>query len=162
MQSFRFMMKEVSTCLLVYSHKNMHKCYIYASFQWNQSYFLNLFLIEGWMLYNIGVISATHQHELAIGVYMPPPSWSSLPPRYPFSCPSRLLEPQFEFPESYSKFPLNQPYFIISVSINKIGKLAILFLLGGLRLKHKWENLICYFKFIFTHFYLNHWDYLYS
>lgn len=48
MQSFRFMMKEVSTCLLVYSHKNMHKCYIYMQASNEISHiFLNLFLIEG-------------------------------------------------------------------------------------------------------------------
>ena len=31
------------------------------------------------MLYNIGLISAMHQHELAIGVHMSPPSGTSLP-----------------------------------------------------------------------------------
>ena len=32
------------------------------------------------MLYNTGLISVIHQHELTIGVYMFPPSWLSLPP----------------------------------------------------------------------------------
>ena len=31
------------------------------------------------MLYNIGLISAIHQHELATGVHMSPPSCTSLP-----------------------------------------------------------------------------------
>ena len=43
------------------------------------------------------------QHELAIGIHMSPPSWTFLPPPT-LSRPSRLL--QFEFPESYGRFPL--------------------------------------------------------
>ena len=31
------------------------------------------------MLYNIDLISAMHQQELAIDVHMPPPFWTSLP-----------------------------------------------------------------------------------
>ena len=40
--------------------------------------FLNLFLIEGWLFYNIVLASAIHQHESAIGIHMSPPSWTSL------------------------------------------------------------------------------------
>ena len=47
------------------------------------SIFLKLFLTEGWLLYNIGLISAIHQHELAIDVHMFPLSWTSFP-RYIF------------------------------------------------------------------------------
>ena len=60
------------------------------------------------MLYNIGLISATHQHELATGVYMSPlldPCSLCFPPL------QVVTEPQFEFPETYSKFPL-AIYFI--------------------------------------------------
>ena len=40
-------------------------------------FFLNLFLIEGILLYNIVLVSAIHQHESAIGIHMFPPSWTS-------------------------------------------------------------------------------------
>ena len=55
--------------------------------------FLNiyLFLIDWWLLYNIGLISVTHQHELPIGVHMSPPSWICLPPPILLH-PSRLLQ----------------------------------------------------------------------
>ena len=39
----------------------------------------------------IGLISAIYQHELSIGVHMPPPSWTSIPPPT-LSHPSRLLQ----------------------------------------------------------------------
>ena len=51
------------------------------------------------------LVSAKYQHESAMGIHMSPPSWISHPSLSP-SHPSRLLEPRFEFPESYSKFPL--------------------------------------------------------
>ena len=57
------------------------------------------------MLYNIGFLSATHEHELALDVYVS--SFLNLPPTS-HSLPSLqgVTEPRFEFPESYSKFPL--------------------------------------------------------
>ena len=52
------------------------------------------------------LVSATHQDELAIGIHMFPPSWTSLPPPTP-SHPSRSSQcTGFELPASYSKFPL--------------------------------------------------------
>ena len=33
-----------------------------------------LFLIEGYLLYNIVLVSAIHQHESVIGTHIPPPS----------------------------------------------------------------------------------------
>ena len=33
-----------------------------------------LFLIGGWLLYNIVLVSAIHQHESATGIHMSPPS----------------------------------------------------------------------------------------
>ena len=59
----------------------------------------SLFLIEGWLLNNIGFISAIQRHELAIGVRMSLPSWTSLPPPTP-AYPSRLLQS----PSFYSTF----------------------------------------------------------
>ena len=47
---------------------------------------LNLFLIVGFLLYNIVLVSAMYQHELAIGIHMSPPSSTFLPlptPSYP-------------------------------------------------------------------------------
>ena len=49
------------------------------------------FKIEGWLLYNSGLISAIHQHESVIGVYMSPSSRTSFSP-LTLSHPSRLLE----------------------------------------------------------------------
>ena len=47
-------------------------------------FFLNLFVFN-WRIiaYNIVLVSATHQHELAIGIPTSPPSWTSLPPPTP-------------------------------------------------------------------------------
>ena len=50
-----------------------------------------LFLINWWLHYNVVLISAICQYELAIGIHMSPPSWISLlPPTH--SRPSRLLQ----------------------------------------------------------------------
>ena len=55
------------------------------------------------MLYRILLFSVKPQHESATG-YTYVPSLLNLPP---ISLPSRLItEPLFEFPETYSKFPL--------------------------------------------------------
>ena len=40
---------------------------------------VNLFLIGRWLLYNIVLVSAIHQHESAIGILLSPPSTTSLP-----------------------------------------------------------------------------------
>ena len=54
-------------------------------------HFLYLFLIDWWLLYNIGLFSVIYQHELTIGVHTPPPSSISLlSPTH--SHPSRLLQ----------------------------------------------------------------------
>ena len=49
-----------------------------------------IILIEGELLYDIGLISAIHQHELAIGIHMSPPS--HLPP---FLTPLGCYAPAF-------------------------------------------------------------------
>ena len=79
---------------------------------WNESIFKRyiyiyiLFLIGGWLLYNIALFSAMYQHESAIGLCMSPSSWASLPSPTP-SHPSGLSQSSgFELPASYSKFPL--------------------------------------------------------
>ena len=59
-----------------------------ASFFHNYVY---LFLINWWFLYNIGLISVMHQHELTTGIPISPTSWISLPPPT-FSHPSRLSQ----------------------------------------------------------------------
>ena len=41
-------------------------------------FLIYLFLTEEWLLYNIVLVSAIHQHELATGLHMSPPSWTSL------------------------------------------------------------------------------------
>ena len=52
--------------------------------------FIYLFLIEGWLLYSIMLVSTKHQHESAISLPMSLPTSTSLPPSSP-SHPSRLL-----------------------------------------------------------------------
>ena len=52
------------------------------------------------------LVSAIHQHESAICIHMPTPSWNSFPPPTP-SYPSRLSHSTgFELPVSFSKLPL--------------------------------------------------------
>ena len=52
------------------------------------------------------MVSAIHQHESAIAMYMSPLSLTSLPPPTPCH-PSRLSQsPWFKLPASYSKIPL--------------------------------------------------------
>ena len=46
-------------------------------------YMYFFFLIGGWLLYNIMLVSAIHQHESVIGVHMSLPSWTSFPPPIP-------------------------------------------------------------------------------
>ena len=63
------------------------------------------FLIEGWLLYSIVLVSSKHQHEFAIGTHISPLIES------PFHLPSHptlqvMTEPQVGSPESYSKCPL--------------------------------------------------------
>ena len=52
---------------------------------------INLFLIGGYLLYYIVLVSAIYQHESAVGIYMSSPSRTSLPPPTP-SHPSRLSQ----------------------------------------------------------------------
>ena len=54
-------------------------------------FFIYLFLTEGWLPYNIGLMSAICQHGLAMGVHMSPPSLMSLQPPT-LTHPSRLLQ----------------------------------------------------------------------
>ena len=48
-------------------------------------FLIYLFLIGGWLLCNVVLVSAIYQHEAAIGVRMFPPSWTSLPAPTPDS-----------------------------------------------------------------------------
>ena len=53
--------------------------------------FYYLFIFNWWFLYNIGLMSDLHQHELTISVQISPLSWISLPPPAHSHC-SRLLQ----------------------------------------------------------------------
>ena len=52
------------------------------------------------------MFSVKHQQESAIGMHMSLSSCTSLPSPFPFHSSRWLQSPPFEFPESYSKFPL--------------------------------------------------------
>ena len=53
-------------------------------------------------------------------VYMFPPSWASLLPTTPYHPSQIVTEPQFEFPESYSKFPLAIYFIYVSVYVSML------------------------------------------
>ena len=46
----------------------------------NQFFFFFKFIFHWWLFYNTGLISVVHQHKLATGVHISPPSWTLLPP----------------------------------------------------------------------------------
>ena len=77
-----------------------------------------LFLIEGELLYNIVLVSAIYQHESAIGIHISLllESPSHLP-HHP--TPLVVTEPQFEFPEPFSKFPLAICFTCDSVYVSR-------------------------------------------
>ena len=60
--------------------------HIIFQFSWDtkvhrySGFFLYLFLINWWLVYNIGLTSVIHQYELTCNVPMSPPSWISFPP----------------------------------------------------------------------------------
>ena len=62
----------------------------------------DLFVIGGWLLYNVGLISVIHQHALTIGVHRSPASWISLPPPTPLG----YYRTRVWVPQAISKFPL--------------------------------------------------------
>ena len=72
------------------------KIFKYQNHMYLLSLLLYLFLIDWWLCDDIGFISVTHQHELAIGVHMSPLSWTSfhLPPS---PTPSGCYKAQPEF-----------------------------------------------------------------
>ena len=60
------------------------------------------FLIGGYLLYNVVLVSATQQHESAISIHISPPSHPyPIPPLYV------VIGHQFEFPVLHSNFSLN-------------------------------------------------------
>ena len=56
---------------------SLHPCPLHCAFSilpWlGEDYLMYLFLIEGWLLYNVVLVSAMHQHESAIGIHMSSP-----------------------------------------------------------------------------------------
>ena len=58
---------------------------------WTELMLFLIFIYNWWLLYNIGLISVIHQHELIISVHMSPSSRVSLPPPA-YSQPSMLLQ----------------------------------------------------------------------
>ena len=72
------------------------------------------------------MISATHQDEPVVCIYMSPPSGASLPPPTPPHISRLSQSTGFGFPVSYTKFPL-APYFI-----NTYGKVCATVLLSQL------------------------------
>ena len=60
-----------------------------------------LFLIGGWLFYNIVWDSAIQLHESAIGIHMSPPCWSSLTPPTPPHPYTLAQSTRFELPATY-------------------------------------------------------------
>ena len=87
---FRLQIFHLILVLLITHIFCCHLCLLSSS---SYSFILKnyLFLIDWCLLYNIGLISVIHQHELTIGIRISPPSWISLPPPA-HSHPSRLLQ----------------------------------------------------------------------
>ena len=80
-------------------------------------FFLVYFFIEGWLLYRILLFSVIPQHESAIGIHISPPFWNSLPS--PSILPLYIdIEPLFEFPGPYNKFPLAIYFIYGNISFN--------------------------------------------
>ena len=72
---------------------------------WLLNAFLKILLIEGLLLYTILLFSVKPQHESATSIHIPLPFE---PPSISLPIPPLQVdtEPLFEFPETYSKFPL--------------------------------------------------------
>ena len=104
---FKFPQRSLVYLLICYSYL----CYLFIYVMALRTIFLQNLLIhitniEGKLLHNIVLVSAIHQHESTIGLtcvlsVLNLPSIS-----HPFPLLQVVTEPQFEFPESYSKFPL--------------------------------------------------------
>ena len=69
-----------------------------------------LFLIGGYLLYNIVLVSAIYQHESVIGICMSPPSRSSLLPPTPSHPCSLSQSTGFELPMENSLMPDAVPF----------------------------------------------------
>ena len=93
--------------------------YYFFGYIFQKYIYIYLFLINWWLLYSIGLISAIHQCELAMGVLVSPPSWTFLPPPT-FLTPLVVTKPWFEIPESYRKFPLAISFTYDSVYASKL------------------------------------------
>ena len=106
------------SCRSYTSMKLIFKTPMAISIRIKASSFFCFFLIGGWLLYNIVLVSAIQQHKSAeVHVCpLPPESCSPLPPTPPLYI---VTEPWVELPVSRSKFPLAMcfTYRIIYVSI---------------------------------------------
>ena len=74
------------------------------------NYFFNiyLFVIDWWLVYNIGLISVINQHEWTKGVHMSPTSWVSLPP------------PTHSQPLDYYRAPVWVPWVVQQIPIGSL------------------------------------------
>ena len=84
--------------------------------------------------------SVTHQQESAIGTPMSPPSRPSLPS----PSPPHPSEPLFEFPESYSKFPLAICFTHGIVNLYVTLSIPLPFSFLSARLVHRSVLYICF------------------
>ena len=75
---------------------NQRKCFFFLFFCLFKKY---LFLIDWWLVYNIGLISIMHQHELTPGVHTSPPP----------EPPSHLPPPAHSHLLGYSRGPVWAP-----------------------------------------------------
>ena len=89
--------KTFNICLAILYSKRVFFFVLFKKFK--------LCLIDWWLLYNSGLISATHQHEVAIDVHTSPPSWT----------PSHL--PTFPTPLDCYRAPVWVPWVLEQISI---------------------------------------------
>ena len=59
-------------------HHSSKASMLFSFYLWG--FFFIFLIFNWWLVYNIGLISVIHQHELTIGVHMSLPSWIALPP----------------------------------------------------------------------------------
>ena len=122
--------------------------HILHSINWLESLtvfkYIYLFWTDWWLLYNIGLISVIHQHELTIDEHMSPPSWISLPPPA-LSAPSRLLQNPVWVAWVLQQISIGYLFICISVWFHSTLSIHLTLFLFSPTLVHKSVLYVCIF-----------------